>query len=405
MSRQFASALGTARNAPVWSALTGGILLAAWAAWFMFARLSVYAASHSARLEVDTAPNPVDAPVSGRVLQSHLNLGARVVQGDILVQLDAEVFELELAKAAARLTALDPQIAALRKEIVADERAAVGEGVAALAAHDEAESLRKSLDALARLKSTEMSQLELLRQQRIVAELESSRMKSEAEQRGAEAEAARTGVRRLGGEGIANRGDRRARLARLELEIAQLEALRSEGQAHMRTLTRQVELRTIRAPVSGRLGDVMALRAGAVVDAGTHLAVVVPSGGLRVVAFFEPQAAVGRVHPGQLGRVRLLGFPWTKYGALAVRVTNVGSEPTEGMVRVELAVAREPGNTAPFEHGLPGIVEVKVERTSPVAMVLDAAGRFVTGIDARAASVRPAQVNPNKEDATRARHE
>jgi membrane fusion protein (multidrug efflux system) len=84
--------------------------------------------------------------------------------------------------------------------------------------------------------------------------------------------------------------------------------------------------------------------------------------------------------------VRLLGFPWTKYGALSVRVTNVGSEPSDGLVRVELAVSRAPGNTAPLEHGLPGLVEVKVEQTSPLAMVLDAAGRFVTGIDAQAAS-------------------
>lgn len=386
MSRRFASALGPTTNAPAWSALAGAVLLLAWGAWFVFARVSVYAASHSARLEVDTAPNPVDAPVSGRVLQTHLALGANVKEGDVLVQLDAEVFSLELQMEEARAAALAPQIAALRKEMSADERAAVGEGVAALAAHDEAESMRRSLDALAKLKSNEMSQLELLRQQRIVAELESTRMKSEAEQRGAEAEAARTGVRRLGGEVLTKRSDRRAKLARLELEIAQLEAMRSESQAHMRTLAREVELRTIRAPVSGRLGDVLALRSGAVVQAGTHLAVVVPKGGLRVVAFFEPQAAVGRVHPGQTGRVRLLGFPWTKYGALNVTVSNVGSEPTDGMVRVELAVSREPGISAPFEHGLPGIVEIRVERTSPLSMVLDSAGRFVTGIDARAAT-------------------
>ena len=386
MPRKFASALAPFKNAPAWSALAGAILLLAWTAWFVFAKLSVYAASHAARLEVDTAPNPVDAPVSGRVVRSALALGATVKEGDVLVQLDAEAFALALAKEAAHLTAVEPQIAALRKEMTADERAAVGESVAAVAAHQEAEAMRRASEALASLKSSETSQLERLRQQRIVAELESARMKSEAEQRGAEAEAARTGVTRLGGEVIAKRSDRRARLARLELEIAQLEAMRSESQAHMRTLAREVELRTIRAPVSGRLGDVRALRAGAVVEEGARLAVVVPQGGgLQVVAFFEPQAAVGRIKKGQTGRVRLLGFPWTKYGALSARVTNVGSEPSEGWVRVELAVSRVPGNTAPLEHGLPGLVEVKVEETSPLTMVLDAAGRFVTGIDAQAA--------------------
>ncbi|MDX2022013.1 MAG: HlyD family efflux transporter periplasmic adaptor subunit [Deltaproteobacteria bacterium] len=391
MPRKFASALAPFQNAPAWSALAGGLLLFAWTAWFLFAKLSVYAASHSARLEVDTASNPVDAPVSGRVLRSDLVLGAMVKQGDVLVQLDAEAFSLALAKEAAHLAALEPQINALRKEMTADERAAVGEGVAAVAAHEEAEAMRRASEAVATLKTSETSQLERLRQQRIVAELESSRMKSEAEQRVAEAEAARTGVKRLGGEVIAKRSDRRARLARIELEIAQLEAMRAESQAHLRTLGREVELRTIRAPVSGRLGDVRALRAGAVVEEGTRLAVVVPQGGLRVVAFFDPQAAVGRIKRGQTGRVRLLGFPWTKYGALAVRVTNVGSEPNDGLIRVELDVSRTAGNTAPLEHGLPGLVEVKVEQTSPLTMVLDAAGRFVTGIDAQAAGTNHAE--------------
>jgi membrane fusion protein (multidrug efflux system) len=188
----------------------------------------------------------------------------------------------------------------------------------------------------------------------------------------------------LGGEQLVRRSDRRARIARLELEIAQLAGARDESAARTRVLEREVAVRTVRAPVAGRLGDVLPLRSGAVVDAGTRLAVVVPSGGVRAVAFFDPGSAVGRVRPGQPGRVRLLGFPWTKYGALGARVVNVGSEPANGLVRVELDVTREPGAHAPFEHGLPGVVEVRVEQASPASLVLDAAGRFVTGVDARA---------------------
>ncbi len=384
MSRRFAAALFPTKRAPVWSAVVGTLLLVAWALWFIFARVSVYAVSQTARVEVDTAPNPVDAPVSGRVVSSHLVLGTHVAAGEILVQLDAEAFVIELGKEAERVALLAPQIAAIRKEFSEDERAARGEGVAAVAGREEAQALSRAVEALAALKSHETSQLEVLRQQRIVAELESTRMRFEAEQRLAEAQAARTGVRRLGGETLARLSDRRARLARLELEIAQLESLRADAEGRMRTLSREIDLRTIRAPVAGRLGDGRALRAGAVVDAGMRLAVVVPAGGLRAVAFFDPESAVGRVQPGQTGRLRLLGFPWTKYGALAVTVDHVGTEPAEGLVRVELAVVRAPGIAAPFEHGLPGIVEVRVERASPWSLVLDAAGRFVTRVDSQA---------------------
>lgn len=384
MARRFVAALQSHRRAPLWSAVVGAGLLMGWGVWFIGSRLSIYVVSQRARLEVDTAPSPVDAPVSGRVVTSLLGLGAEVAAGDVLVQLDAEAFEIELAKEAARVAHLEPQISAIRKEMVEDERAAKGEGVAAAAARDEAQALQRARDVLANLKSQETSQLEVLRQQRIVAELESTRMRSEAEQRLAEAEAGRTGVRRLGGEVMAKLSDRRARQARLELEIAQLESLRADAQGRMRTLSREIDLRTIRAPVSGRLGDVRALRPGTVVDAGVRLAVVVPEGGLRAVAFFDPESAVGRVQPGQTGRLRLLGFPWTKFGSLEVTVAHVGSEPAEGLVRIELAVARAPGTMTPFEHGLPGIVEVRVERASPLSLVLDAAGRFVTRIDAEA---------------------
>lgn len=375
--------MGPIRNAPLWSATAGALLLAAWFAWFVFARVSVYAVSHSARLEVQSAPHPVDAPVGGRVVASRLVLGTAVREGEVLVQLDAEAFALELEREAGRVAHLEPQIAALRREMAEDLEAARGEGLAAVAAHEEAEAFRRASEALAALKREETSQLEVLRQQRIVAELESARMRSESEQRQAEAEAARTGVRRLGGEVLVRRSDRRARIARVELEIAQLEALRVEAEGRVRTLAREVELRTIRAPVSGRLGDVSPLQAGAVVEAGVRLAVVVPAGGLRAVAYFEPRAAVGRVAAGQEGRLRLLGFPWTKYGALQARVSTVGTEPAGGFVRVELAVTRLPGTITPFEHGLPGFVEVRVERASPWSLVLDAAGRFVTGVDAQ----------------------
>jgi membrane fusion protein (multidrug efflux system) len=116
------------------------------------------------------------------------------------------------------------------------------------------------------------------------------------------------------------------------------------------------------------------LRIGAVVREGDKLGVVVPPGTLKAVADFLPPAALGRIHPGQPAWLRLEGFPWTQYGAIAAMVASVAGEVRNGQVRVELAIRPDPAPPIPVQHGLPGTVEVEVDRVSPATLVLRTAG-------------------------------
>jgi hypothetical protein len=125
------------------------------------------------------------------------------------------------------------------------------------------------------------------------------------------------------------------------------------------------------------------------VEPGARLGTIVPSGTLRAVAFYDPSTSVGRVQPGQRARVRLHGFPWTKYGSIPATVDRVGNEPKDGQIRVELVLKPEPGSRIPLQHGLPGTAEVEVERVSPAALVLDAAGRFLTRADDQPSRATP----------------
>ena len=83
-----------------------------------------------------------------------------------------------------------------------------------------------------------------------------------------------------------------------------------------------------------------------------------------------PAAAVGRIRPGQAARLRLEGFPWTQYGLLRATVSAVGNEADAGLVRVELAIEADPDSPIPVQHGLPGSVEIAVEKVSPAILVL-----------------------------------
>jgi membrane fusion protein (multidrug efflux system) len=58
------------------------------------------------------------------------------------------------------------------------------------------------------------------------------------------------------------------------------------------------------------------------------------------------------------------------------RVSNVDAEPRDGLVRVELAVVDAP-SAVPLPPGLPGTLEVEVERTTAATLVLRACGRLV----------------------------
>jgi membrane fusion protein (multidrug efflux system) len=115
------------------------------------------------------------------------------------------------------------------------------------------------------------------------------------------------------------------------------------------------------------LGSVATLQAGSFVAAGAPIATIVPDGVLQVVAEFGP-SSIGRLAAGQIGKLKLDGFPWTRWGTVAAHVTRVASEVRDGTIRVELTL--DPGATLPLAHGMTGAIDIEVERVSPATLVL-----------------------------------
>jgi multidrug resistance efflux pump len=372
------------------TALAGLVLLAAWAAWFVLARVSVYEVSKTARVEAETASHEIDAPVAGRVVRSNLVLGRAVDAGDLLIELDADHYRLERDAQVTQLRVLSPQVEALRRELGEEERAMRGEGHLAASAADEERARQRASQVMAELKTNESTQLEALRARAAVSALETARTEAEAQQHRAESDAHTAALGRLGSEKGLRATARRVNIAKLEQDVARLDGERQVAEARVRLLDQEISLRLVRAPISGRVESVIDLRPGSVVDAGARLASVVPTGGLRAVAFYDPATSVGRVRPGERARLRLVGFPWTKYGSIPATVNRVGSEPKDGQIRVELLLAPSPGTRIPLQHGLAASAEIEVERISPAALVLDAAGRFLSTTDDHAAAAAPA---------------
>jgi membrane fusion protein (multidrug efflux system) len=358
-----------------WGLLLMAALLGAWGAWFLRGRVTVYAVSHTARLEVERAAHPVAAPVAGRVIDTHLTVGREVRAGDVLVTLDDAAQRLQLAEERVRLTALSAQLGALHQEIAAEEEVWRDERHAARAALEEARARHREAEVAARSAAEEAELFARLLARALPAQLDLLRAQAEVHKRRAAVETLRLAVSRLEGDQRARESERKARLERLRREVTRLDGETATTRATVERLEHEIDRRRIRAPITGHLGDVGDLRVGAVVHEGEKLGAVVPPGDLTVGAYFFPPAALGRIQPGQPARLRLEGFPWTQYGAVAATVARVGNEPREGWIRVELTVDRQTSLLIPLQHGLPGAVEVEVERVSPATLVLRAVGK------------------------------
>jgi membrane fusion protein (multidrug efflux system) len=350
-------------------------LLGGWVAWFVLARVAVYEVTQSARLEVDHAPHPVATPLAGRVAVSHLVVGQEVQAGEVLVELDADDQRLQRAEQRVRLAALSAQLAARHQEVAAEEAARQGERQAARGALDEARARHHEASVALQAAEAEAEIYTRLQSRGLAPQLDFLRAQAKVQAHRATADTLRLAVAHLEGEQQTRERDRLARLERLKREVVQLDGDMATATATLERLEHDIEQRRIRAPIAGRLGEVAALQIGAVVRPGDTLGTILPPSALKVVAYFPPPAALGRLQPQQPAHVRLVGFPWTQYGSLAATVASVAHEVRDGQIRVELSLTPDPMAAIPLQHGLPGTVEVEVERVAPVTLVLRAMGK------------------------------
>jgi multidrug resistance efflux pump len=350
------------------------LLLSVWGVWFLVARVSVYEVSDRAWLAVDREAHPIAAPVPGRIASLRMALGQQVAAGEVLAVLEGEEQRSRLEEERARATGFERQAAALHQQIASGHQELADRGHASQAAVEETRSKLREAEAAARLAEQEAARQARLLASGLIPPAEAERAKSEAEQRHAAAESLRQTLGRLAYEEKSTRSEQRGDIDELERELALLTSQTSEARAAVRRLERDLELRTIRAPVAGRIGQIAPVRVGSVLAAGEPLAMVVPKGEIKAIAELLP-ASAGRIEPGQRARVVLHSFPAAQYGELPATVSRLGSEPRDGRIRVELSLRPDRRSRLPLQHGLPGTVEVEVERVSPAVLVLRTVGK------------------------------
>ena len=351
-------------------------LLAGWTAWLTLARVTVYEVSTSSRLEVKSSAHTVSAVVGGKIAQTQLRIGGEVAAGDVLVVLDSEAERRAIDEKQKHCEALRARRKALDHQMQTEEEGLRAKLEARGVAVQEAQALIAAAEAKAKAADAVMARTTKLVALNAASAQELDQATADAQVSQANVAALKLSVPRLEQDRTAEESEIRTRLAQLGREAADLDGEAAVEQSAIRRLEHDVELRNIRAPVSGRVEEVADFHVGAVLRGGDKLGTIVPAGEPRAVALF-PAAAIGRIRPGQTARLRLEGFPWTQYGLLRATVSAVGSEADGGQVRVELAIDADPDSPIPVQHGLPGSVEIAVDRLSPAVLVLRAAGHYL----------------------------
>jgi multidrug resistance efflux pump len=351
-------------------------LLAGWVIWLVLARVTVYEVSTSARVEVKAAAHTVSTVVAGKIAQTNLRIGSEVAAGDVLATLDHKAEQRAIEEKQELCRALRARRHALDRQMETEEEGLAAKMQAHAVAVQEAKALITAAEAKATAAAAAMERIKKLAAVHAASAQELEQGIADAHVSQANVAAMKLSVPRLEQDRLAEESASRTRLAQLRREAAELDGEAAVEEAAIRRLEHEIELRNIRAPISGRVEEVVEFHVGAVVRAGDKLGTIVPPGEPRAVALF-PAAAVGRIRPGQAARLRLEGFPWTQYGLLRASVSAVGNEADRGLVRVELAIDADDDSQIPVQHGLPGSAEIAVEMVSPAALVLRAAGHFL----------------------------
>jgi membrane fusion protein, adhesin transport system len=364
----------------------GTVLLGAWSLWFALGGVTVYETSRNARLEVVQLAHHISAPLSGRIISASAFIGQEVLANQVLIELDASAETLRLSEEETRLTALPPQIASMQTELISLEQARDEDLRSTQAALDAANARGREADAA--IKFARNNEIRLKRQSMAggVAEIDALRAMSEADKLSASKDAMTADAKRLEQEGQMRTHDALARIENLRRSIVSLEGDMATARATIARIRQTIDRHIIRAPVAGRIGDVAALYEGAYVAEGQRLVSVVPPGGLTIVGDFNPGSAMGRVHPGQHATMRLDGFPWARYGTIDATVSRVATEIHDGVLRVDFTPARSGNPTAIMQHGIPGVIEVAIERAAPASLVLRAAGFWLSRTNRRIAA-------------------
>jgi len=370
------------------SALFGVVLL-----WTIFAKLDIVAVAEG-RLVPETYVKIVQPAEAGIVREILVTDGQRVQQGDVLVRLDPTLASADRRSAASQLALkqleirrIDAQLASrpleslpgddpvLLTQVRLDGQArmrAYSDQVAQEEAtrsrnESELESARQTLAKLERtLPSYEQSAqaYERLAGEKLVGALDAEAKRREAIEHAQDVKSQAAYVASLESTLLAQQ----KKLAQLESAYrSSLQSERSQLVGEVNQVTEDVNkqgfregLLELHAPQDGVVKDLVTTTIGSVVQPGAVLLTLVPKDEPLRAEVSIRNEDVGFVREGQLVRIKLAAYPFTKYGMLEGTVETLGADASR--LSDTATSERDPAPTRESTSVFKAIIELKSQR-------------------------------------------
>ncbi len=353
-------------------------LLSGWLCWAHWARISLYEVTSKVRIEADSGIYQIDSPVSGRIVQSRLEVGRQLHRGDMLVEIDDLPDQLHRDQEMRYRQSLSSELEQLRLQIAAEELARAEEQKSAQLNIRQADDQVGETEIAAKYSEHELARFRALHAQGVLPDRDLEKAEADAQKLRASVTALQSAASRIPQEQATRDRERDIRVRGLQEDLAKLKAEQETTKVGIDRFTYETEQHRIRTPVEGRVAEAEILRIGSVVHEGERLGSVLAPGGLIVVAEYPADAAFGRIRAGQAATLRLDGFPWEEFGTVTATVSKVAEEATHGEVRVELSVNHDSSFQGSLQHGMPGTLEILIDRQSPLALISRTGGQWLT---------------------------
>lgn len=365
-----------------WMWLLAFGLLVGWGVWFVGVSVDLMVTSR-AQVQWEKSTHVLASPVTGRVKHSFLVLGKAVKVGDVLLELESEAQRLRLEEEQAKILADSARVKALKVQIDAERKALRQVRRSTQLVIQQTQLRRKMARKESQFFASNLRRTRALYRKGVLSEDAYLKARTAAQKVQFQEKRLRLTTLQARWTGRAKASEHLVRLARLQQEVTSLHGALKVRKAAAQRLRFELERRSIRAPVAGRLGAVAALERGAEVRQGARLGVLFSQGQPRIVANFLASQALGRIRRGQRARLRLDAFPWTQYGSVQAVVDRVARVPQGRHFRVELRLGATKPTRVVLKHGMSGLVEVRVEKILPASLVLRSLGRALTGTSGR----------------------
>lgn len=367
--RMQATAPSPLPRAMLWTLTTLVVVVVIWA---VFARLDVIAVAHG-RLVPERFVQIVQPAEGGVVRELLVREGDRVAPGQVLARMDRRIadaesgavdgalsgrrlqllrIDAELAQGAASpgkattAAAIGPQLSAHRdahRDAVAAERAAFDKAAGDL---DVAEAVRVRMQRSLPLQREQAAAWEQLAREGFAGKLlvlDHRRVLLEAEQQLLAQDATVTSLRA----GVREASERIARLQSAYREqlhderirvVAEIQRLEQDA-AKLAVRRDALELR---APTAGLVKDLATHSVGSVVQPGTVLMTVIPTGESMLAEVWIEQADAGFVRLDQPVRLKVSGYPFQRYGTLEGRLSHVSADASDRGAAASAGGAAQP---------------------------------------------------------------